>query len=268
LSKYDHLDFVSIPRGKEYEPALTVQSVSSDGQSARILGIKTGRQHDLLSLNEQCYFFISEFSDLVEDIREQFPMNIDKTLLIANELGIEHPNKNRDKECMTSDFCLTIKNGNTKYDIIRTIKPLGELLDRRTIEKFEIERVYWARENIDWGIVTDIEINKILAKNIRTFRASYSITEIPGLMELSYRELCFYKRELAIRLEFAETTTRSAIHEFSANFHLSEGACIALFNHLIATKVLRMNMLDDFNIDRINPMSINHSIMDELLKAE
>lgn len=270
MTEYEHYNFADIPRGKDYVPAIKVQSVNSDGQSARIPGIKTGRQHDLLSLNEQYYFFISEFSDLVEDIRAQFPINIDKTLLIASELGIKHPcdKNNNEPYFLSTDFCITIKKGDTKYDIVRTIKPAEKLLDRRTIEKFEIERVYWARESIDWGVVTDIEINKTLAMNIRNFRADYSVSDIQDLMELDNRALCYYKSELAIRLEFAETTTRVAIRDFADAFHLSEGACITLFNHLIATKVLSMNMLEAFNMDRVNPILINHNLMDELLKAQ
>lgn len=270
MTNYEHYNFKDIPRGKDYVPALKVQSVNSDGQSARIPGIKTGRQHDLLSLNEQYYFLISEFSDFVEDIREQFPMNIDKTLLIASELGIEHPydKKKNEPYLMTTDFCISIKKDDIKYDIVRTIKPAEKLLDRRTIEKFEIERVFWEREGINWGVVTELEINKTLAMNIRKFRADYRIIDIPDLIELDYGALCHYKSQLAIKLEFAETTTRVAIREFAEAFHLSEGACITLFNHLIATKVLRMNMWETFNLDRVNPVLIDHNLMDELLKAQ
>lgn len=38
---------------------------------------------------ERNYFYILEYSDIVEDIREQYPlMPIEDTLLIADELGI------------------------------------------------------------------------------------------------------------------------------------------------------------------------------------
>ena len=84
---YEHLSYSEILRGRDYQPALTIHSLNSKGQSARIAGIKTGRQHELLSRNEQNYFYIVEFSDSVTDIREQFPMNLDKTLLIAEQLA-------------------------------------------------------------------------------------------------------------------------------------------------------------------------------------
>ncbi|MBD0363546.1 MAG: TnsA endonuclease N-terminal domain-containing protein [Coleofasciculus sp. C3-bin4] len=38
--------------------------------------------------------------------------------------------------------------------------------NERTIEKFEIERQYWLKRNISWGIVTERELPPALAKNI------------------------------------------------------------------------------------------------------
>ena len=130
-----------IPRGKAYKPFIVIQDVPSLGRSSRQCGIKTGRQHDFLSDLERNYFMNLEFLDEVVDIREQFPLEIEETLLIAEELGIKHPTKPATKEpnTMTSDFCITIKEGNSMRDIIRTTKYKKDLLDRRVMEKFAIE---------------------------------------------------------------------------------------------------------------------------------
>ncbi|MED1517665.1 heteromeric transposase endonuclease subunit TnsA, partial [Bacillus paranthracis] len=60
--------------GSEYKPWLKIQDVSSLGRSTRLKGIKTKRQHEFLSDLERNYFYITEYSDLVLDIREQFPL--------------------------------------------------------------------------------------------------------------------------------------------------------------------------------------------------
>ena len=53
---------------------------------------KTGRQHEFLSDLERNYFYLTEFSDAVLDIREQFPLlPQEETIVIAEELGIKHP---------------------------------------------------------------------------------------------------------------------------------------------------------------------------------
>lgn len=67
---------------------------------------------------------------------------------------------------MTSDFLLTLDKGQGVFEIARTIKMKDELFKKRVLEKFEIEREYWRRRDIDWGIVTEEEIDKTLARNI------------------------------------------------------------------------------------------------------
>ncbi|WP_409297820.1 hypothetical protein V1498_07050 [Peribacillus sp. SCS-26] len=43
-------------------------------------------------------------------------------------------------------------------------------MDKRVLEKFEIERVYWERHENDWGIVTELEKPKTMAHNIAFVR--------------------------------------------------------------------------------------------------
>lgn len=52
------------------------------------------------------------------------------------------------------------------FEVARTIKMKEELLNERVLEKHEIEREYWQRRDIDWGIVTEEEIAKTKARNI------------------------------------------------------------------------------------------------------
>jgi len=133
-------------RGAEYKPWLTIQDVPSDGRSSRIKGNKINRQHETFSDLERNYFYISEFSDCIIDIREQFPLLPKlETVVIANELGLKHPTNPKTKQpvVMTTDFLLTVDKGDGFVELARTVKMKGELLDQRVIEKFEIERVYW-----------------------------------------------------------------------------------------------------------------------------
>lgn len=67
---------------------------------------------------------------------------------------------------MTRDFLVTKSNNNELVEVARTIKAKDKLFNKRILEKFEIERVYWERRNIDWGIVSEDEIDKIIANNI------------------------------------------------------------------------------------------------------
>ncbi|WP_253197650.1 TnsA endonuclease N-terminal domain-containing protein [Clostridium algidicarnis] len=130
---------------------------------------------------ERNYFYFLEFSDSVVDIREQFPLlPLEDTILIAEELGLEYPKNTKTGEfiVMTTDFFISIKNNNEFYEVARTIKAKDELMNRRILEKFEIERMYWQKRNINWGIVTDNEIDKIIAHNISFVHAYNDIRHL------------------------------------------------------------------------------------------
>lgn len=242
-----------IKRGKEYNPAITIQDVPSLGRSTRIHGIKTGRQHEFLSDMERNYFHILNFSDFVIDIREQFPLQLDLTMLIAEELGIKHPIHPRTKRPvhMTSDFNITINQKGKIKDIVRTIKRKDDLVDKRIVEKFEIERIYWSRLNLDWGMVTDIEINKTLALNIDNVMHYYSLEQLETFSQFDSNE--FEDIILAFLQRFIDSnkTVRELSSIFERDMHLEKGAGIALFKYLIANKFIKIDLLKPLNIDAV-----------------
>lgn len=156
-------------RGANYKPWLRVHDVPSQGVSSRIRGWKTGRVHDFLSLHELHYFYILEWSLFVTDIREQYPLlPVSETLEIAQQCGIRHPARPRtsDPIVMTTDFMITVRQSLGVVEQARTVKPLEMLSSERSLEKLEIERHYWQRREISWGIVTERDIPKELAENI------------------------------------------------------------------------------------------------------
>jgi len=65
--------------------------VPSRGVSHRIYSHKTQRVHHLLSNLELYVFLILDWSSSVQDIREQFPLNLDDTKEICLEHGLRHP---------------------------------------------------------------------------------------------------------------------------------------------------------------------------------
>lgn len=80
--------------------------MSSKGRSTRLKGIKTNRQQEFLSDLERNQFYLTECSDYVVDIREQFPLlPLEETIIIADELGLKHPTdpKTNEPVVMTTD---------------------------------------------------------------------------------------------------------------------------------------------------------------------
>src|SRR5258708_24039383 len=110
---------------QDYKPWLTVRDVSSHGRSSRDKGWKTGRTHHFLSILELLYYLILEWSLMVTDIREQYPLlPIDDTLAIADSLDIKHPAHPKTKEpiVMTTDFYISLRNDRATFEHARTVK--------------------------------------------------------------------------------------------------------------------------------------------------
>ncbi|WP_244919527.1 TnsA endonuclease N-terminal domain-containing protein [Nostoc commune] len=173
-------------RGADYKPWLKVQDVPSRGQVNRIKGWKTGRVDHFFSELELDYFYVLEWSQVVCDIREQYPLlPLTQTQAIASECGFRHPAVGRTSELvvMTTDFVVTMRQSIGTTEIARTLKYAKDLQSKRTLEKLEIERLYWLSRGIDWGIVTEREIPSALVKNVAWFHPFLSIENLSPLTE-------------------------------------------------------------------------------------
>ncbi|MED3349010.1 TnsA endonuclease N-terminal domain-containing protein [Bacillus thuringiensis] len=232
-----------------YKPWLMIQNVSSNGNESRPRGWKTNRKHDFLSNLERDYFFILEWLDNIIDIREQFPLDRELTYKIAMEKGISHSidSKHDTLMVMTTDFLLTVREGKEIKYIARTVKVGDELEDKRVIEKFEIEREYWERKGIDWGIVTEKDISSEMANNISWFHKSYYVEDIS--------DIGFIKIFLKYILSFSNENTNliDAFNQFDDQYNLDNGQALVYFKHLVARKYIFIDILTNkINLRRLN----------------
>lgn len=239
--------------GVNYKPWLQTQDVPSIGNNSRLMGIKAKRKHDFFSNNESNYFFNVEFADSVLDIREQFPLlPIEETINISQELGIKHPTDPNSQEefVITTDFLITVVEQNSKKFLARTIKQFKDLNSKRQMEKFEIERRYWLKRGINWGIVTEKEINKILANNIDLVYQFYDLKSIKGFENLKFEQISnivkLFREEI-----LGESVIREKASDFEGKMLLENGCGISIFKHLIITKQISINMLEPISVDRL-----------------
>jgi hypothetical protein len=244
--------------GVEYKPWLTIQDVASEGRASRIKGIKTKRKHEFLSDLERDYFYILEFSDVVQDIREQFPLlPLEETVLIAEELGYEHPKDSETGEVvvMTTDFFINIINSNENIEVARTVKPKNKLLDRRIIEKFEIERVFWERKGVlDWSVITEEEIDKTIARNISLIHSYSDISLIDSFDDIEACEIKDLVYEFLKRVIDNPKTLRKISYEFEDEMCLKRGTGISIFKYLVINKIIEIDITQKININRNIPI--------------
>jgi hypothetical protein len=248
--------------GNEYKPWITIQDFPSSGRVSRIRGITTGRQHEFLSDLERNYFYYLEFSDKVIDIREQFPLlPLEETILIAKELGIKHPSHPQTKEpiVITTDFLITIKEPlGDIYEIARTIKQKDMLMKERVMQKFEIERVYFERRNIDWGIVTEQEIDKDIANNISDLYSYYSLAEIDGFNNMETYDIDDLIQAFISKCVDYKGSLRSMCSKFDKDMNLSNGSGIAILKHLIVNKIITIDIAKPFNLNEHTAICMNN----------
>ncbi|MCZ8021503.1 MAG: TnsA endonuclease N-terminal domain-containing protein [Cyclobacteriaceae bacterium] len=140
----------------KYTPWIKVFDLSSSGISWRIEGKKTGRIHHLLSTLEKKVFLFYDNNPAVIDIREQYPLDLNRTIEISINLNLSHI-KYEDKHIhMTTDFLIDFED----KQVAISVKPKSKLT-KCAIKKFQIEYNYWKSLNVRFYLYTEIEIAKL-----------------------------------------------------------------------------------------------------------
>jgi hypothetical protein len=231
--------------GKDYKPWFGAKDVPSNGYVNRILGWKTKRRHEFLSNLEASYFYLLEWSPFVSDVREQFPLNQNETLTIAQECGIKHPTIPgiREPAVMTTDFLVDTTHHGSTTEHARTTKPVQELSSERILQKFEIERRYWLRHKVDWAIVTERDIPMALVKNIqwvhRYFDISRELDVLPDEMLKAEHILSGHLQD-GLALTVSSNTCDDRLG-------LKPGMSLALARHFLATRRWSIDMYKPLN---------------------
>lgn len=230
--------------GADYQPWLTIQDVPSNGRVTRVKGWKTGRTHHLMSSLETAYFYTAEWADSVTDIREQYPLlPIERTLEIAMELGIKHPTDPKTKvpTVITTDFVLTINNGEDEVrEIARTIKPASKLT-KRQLDKFRIEHRFHKEQGRDWGIVTDLDLPKVLPRNMEFI---HNHREISTFTNLSMDDVESIAATIFAELLKTEEPISKVALNHDRYLAVNQGTTANLVKYKIANKHWKVDMIN------------------------
>jgi hypothetical protein len=236
--------------GREYQPWLTTSDVRSHGRSHRVHGRKTERVHHLLSDKEWRTFLFLDWCDDVTDIREQFPLPREITRRIAERLGVRHPtdNSTRTPIVMTTDFLVDVLRDGRPCLEACFVKPSIELENSRVLEKLEIERSFWAEQNIPLRIFTELEFSKVLTTNLQWLRTlSFDNQSEPWAgyhQEHADAVLRGIPRSSNLLLrDFCTSTDR--------DLSLERGSTLAIVRHLVSTKSVWVDLTVPLNDHRL-----------------
>lgn len=233
---------------KEYKPWLNIQDVPSTGQVNRKTSWTTGREHQLMSELELHYLFVFDWMPFIVEIREQFPLlPHGDTLVIAEELGIQHPTDPSTNEpiVVTTDFVITVEEGGMLTDRAVAIKPARELQNPRVIEKLEIERVYWQTVGVHWCIGTERDLDMVFVRNVQLlhdYRQLHASTLSTGQLEDIVTELTKRLHQpVALAALAADCDKRLG---------LDRGTALSVAYHLMATRRWRVDMCQPINASK------------------
>ena len=160
--------------GSNYLPYITTSEFNSQGTTSVINDWKTGRQVHCLSQAEAYWYYVLRWDDNNVDIREQFPLDRNKTEKIAADFGFKHPGSSSDY-VMTTDFLVT--RPHNKY-IAYSVKVNDKNLSTRALQILCIEKQYWLNERCNFNILFKDDINLTLVHNIRAVVPFYDNTSV------------------------------------------------------------------------------------------
>ena len=237
--------------GKEYKPWLTVQDFPSMGRVTRVFGWTTQRIHHFFSDTQLKYFYLLDWEEKVIDIREHYPLiDLEVVLNDISDLRLDKfiDRKTKETYILTTTFLITLLNSDgQKSFAARSIKYASELSKKSTIEKLEIERRYWKVQGIDWGIVTNKDINDVRAKNIEWVHSVMNSDDCNGLTKAEFDDLF---DGILYRFIDNKQSIKNIIAGFEKDYSLDVGMGLLLFKRLVAEKRIVLDMDKPINLSQ------------------
>lgn len=155
--------------GSDYKPYIQCREFNSLGTCATPIDWKTGRTVELLSQAEKAVWYLLRWEDDVADILEQYPLDLSKTVALAEAYGIRHPKDTRTR--MTTDFLIIMKDGTRNAISVKSDE--RDLKNKRTVEKLFLEKTFWKNEGVPFVIMLKSKVNMTKVHNIRMVTEFY-----------------------------------------------------------------------------------------------
>lgn len=161
--------------GASYKPWIKIREINSSGTASSFPDWKHGRMIELLSQAELWFYHVLRWNDDVEDIREQFPLDLDETTEIARNIGFR-PAMNGMKR-MTTDLLVTMKDGTEAAFSVKASRD-DIRNNRRAMELQMIEMEYWKRKGIRWGMLFKEDLDVQMIRNIMDAVTCYEASRV------------------------------------------------------------------------------------------
>lgn len=233
--------------GNEYLPWLTTDDIPKNYEESSWMLSGTfivDRAVSLIGELDHAYYMNLQWDENVSDIQEYFPLDINKTVELAKKENITHI---KDKEtnaydAMVANFLVTYKGLSVerKEAIITSWK--DKTNSKKFVNQLKLQQLYWAEQGIEVKLITEEDINWVLAKNIH--RLDSMKTASRYIIE---EKICFYvinKLEHFI-LKFPQLT-RTQFAKSSAEDYpddeIKPGVIHTYIDFLVANRVIGFDL--------------------------
>ena len=225
--------------GVEYQPFVFIHELSSAGESVRAPGLITGRVHHLLSGLELAAFMIFDWNPNTVDIREQYPLPIEDTITLSEQLGLKHPQFKGKLRVVTTDLLCDFQCGKR---LAIAVKSLTDLKDLRVREKLQLERSYWEAQGVEWRLFTDLNVPAPLKQNLQWIRTVLLEEELAS--DNDYSEVPDLLKRL---LPLGDVSVTKACGRLDDQYGLEPGSHIRILRRGVARKWLKTPLLKPYH---------------------
>ncbi len=170
--------------GADYNPYIRATEQRGHlGMTSAVKDWLTGRQVHLLSKGEVMLYYILRWRDDVIDVREQYPLPIDKTEPLADRYGLRHPRLKGILTPLTTDLVVTLRNGQMEAYSVKFSRKAFHKSERQEKNVF-LQKIYWDEADVRFRQVYTDEMNRGLFENIRRVVAYWNPEEVTDKVSL------------------------------------------------------------------------------------
>ena len=230
--------------GASYKPWLDTQSFPSDGRASRLLGIKTGRVHHFFSDTQRRYFLLQDWLDeSITDIREHFPLiDLTKVLEDKEDLQLRKYLDENEHYVLTTTFLISKRMPNGEIvEFARSIKYASNLEKKSTLESLEVQRLYWEKKGVDFGIVTNKELDMVQVKNIEWLNPIIS-------MNFKHESKSDIEMIIKSRYQTEEIPFNKLLEMVDADYGFEAGTAVQVFKSMVANRKAVIDFLHPINL--------------------
>lgn len=221
--------------GPNYQSWLRITDFSSTGFRMALYSAKLGRIVHLLSFLELCVFLYAEYNPRFVDIRENYPLNRERTQQIAREKGYRHPNYKGVDIIVATDLYITeeVAPGMFQYHAWST-KAEKEREFWRTEQKIEIEAIYHlsGKDTVKFDVMCKEKLPPNLVDNLRFVRGTLRPDAMIAYTRKQIRAVDDFMRPRITELPMEELSDQFA----AKNAWARESGVMDIARYLIATR--------------------------------